>query len=114
LNEDQADDLKLLVHHIPVLLKSIQQAGLVPLSVIPEKKKDVVQVVEETHSDSKPVELEQALLPVLTKDFDAPTKISANIHHGESKLVFHINDNDPLKANSNHTAAESERLDSNP
>jgi hypothetical protein len=114
LNEDQADDLKLLVHHLPVLLKSIQQAGLVPLFVTPEKKKDVVQVVEETHLDSKPVELEQALLPVLTQDFDAPTSMSANIHHDESKLVFHMNDNDPPKANSNPTAAESERLDSNP
>jgi hypothetical protein len=52
-NEDQADDLKLLVHHLPVLLKSIQQAGLMPLSAIPEGKKDAIQVVEEKRSVTK-------------------------------------------------------------
>jgi hypothetical protein len=113
LNEDQADDLKLLVHHLPILLKSIQQAGLIPLSAIPEEKKDVVQVVEEKHLDPIPFKLEETVLPVLTKDFDAPPAI---IHHdhGESKQVVYNKDNHPPKTINEPNAAELKILDSKP
>jgi hypothetical protein len=114
LNEDQADDLKLLVHHLPVLLKSIQQAGLMQLSAIPEEKKDAIQVVEEKHSDPIRFKLEETVLPVPTEDFDAPTNISAIIHHehDESKQVIHNKDNHPPKTTNEPNAAKLKRLDS--
>jgi hypothetical protein len=116
LNEDQADDLKLLVHHLPVLLKSIQQAGLMPLSTISKEKKDVIQGVEEKPLFPKPVKQEETVLPVPTKEFDAPTNISANIHHyhDESKQVFHNKDNHPPKTINGPNAAELKRMDSKP
>jgi hypothetical protein len=117
LNENQADDLKLLVHHLPVLLKSIQQAGLMPLSAIPEETKGVIQVVEVTHLDPKPIKLEEAALPALTKGFDTPTNISANIHEDVSKQDFHnkdIHPPDPPNTIYDFTAPESKRLDIKP
>lgn len=40
LNEDQAEDLKVLVMHLPMLLKSLKSAGLVPSE--PKKKQPAV------------------------------------------------------------------------
>jgi hypothetical protein len=85
-----------------------------PLSVIPEGKKDAIQVVEKKHSDPIRFKLEETVFPVPTKDFDAPTNISAIIHHDhdESKQVIHSKDNHPPKTINETNAAELKRLDS--
>jgi hypothetical protein len=69
-----------------------------------------------THSDPIRFKLEETVLPVPTKDFDAPTNISAIIHHDydESKQVIHNKDNHPPKSINEPNAAELKRLDSKP
>jgi hypothetical protein len=87
-----------------------------PLSAIPEEAKGMIQAVEVTHLGPKSVKL-KAALPELTKGFDAPTNISANIHEDVSKQNFHnkdIHPPDPPETIYDFTAPESKRLDIKP